>query len=48
MRTMKMSIRRVLSRVGWALLGMVLLTGCEMLKGFGEGLGNVFKNFKFP
>jgi hypothetical protein len=43
-----MHIKRFLQKTGWALLGLFFLTSCEMLKGFGQGLGNVFKQFKLP
>lgn len=41
-------LKRFLRKTGWALLGLLLLSGCEILKGFGEGLGNVFRQFKMP
>ena len=43
-----MQIRRFFHKAGWTLLALLFLTGCELLKGFGEGLGNAFKQFKFP
>jgi hypothetical protein len=43
-----MKIKRFLQKTGWTMLVLFFLTGCEMLKGFGEGLGNAFKQFKMP
>jgi len=43
-----MQITLFLRRKGWALQGLLFLTGCDMLKGFGGGLENVFKNIKMP
>ncbi len=43
-----MQLKRFIRKAGWSLLALVLLTGCEMLKGFGQGLENAFKQFKFP
>jgi hypothetical protein len=35
-------------RVIWAGLVVVSITGCASLKGFGKGLGDVFKGIKLP
>jgi hypothetical protein len=40
--------KRILQKIFWAIFPMLFLTGCEMIKGFGDGLGNMFKSFKMP
>lgn len=43
-----MSIKQFLRTKGWALLALLFLTGCDVLKGFGAGVGSAFKQIKLP
>ena len=43
-----MQIKAFLRRKGWVLLALLFLTGCDILEGFGSGLGNAFKGIKIP
>ncbi len=43
-----MKTKQYFCKVAWSLFALVTLAGCGSLKGLGEGLGNMFKGFKFP
>ncbi len=43
-----MKIKPVYWKLVWGFFALLALTGCDPLKGLGEGLSNLFKGFHFP
>jgi len=43
-----MKFKSIVHRVVWGILALVILAGCDPLKGLGEGLKNAFSGLHFP
>jgi hypothetical protein len=43
-----MKLKHMIRRAAWGLIALVILAGCDPLKGLGEGLKNAFSHFHFP